>query len=707
MILDYNYNKKKREFELSYITDNGGKAYIVENIDNMPSYVYDENGPLKDAWGRNVSQSYTKEPSKFDLKNHILSFCDKYKKLINKKTLPKLFTFDIETEGKWENGKVVFSEASEAANKILTISLCSSDLNTVVFGLRPLTDIDQEWISGMFTNYLSNVEYFKELNMPMPYFKYIHYENEEAMLKAFVEFVAKVPVLSGWNCIKYDWQYIVNRIKNYYPNINLYSSSGRYGMTKKKYVGKFGEEIMLPMPNHTYIVDMMEIVETDHYVLPIKESYQLDYIAEASMGINKIQYEDTLQHLYERDYKKYVYYNAIDSILVQLIDKKFNTLKNFYILALYCTESIENCISKIKLTEALFYKYFFEHNVPVVYERKETPARAGLLGAYVKIPTPGKYEFPVCNDFASLYPSSIITCNLSIENYIGNFWNLKELSKYTDSSKYIIIGPNVFYNVGTTEHPSLGQQIGKFLDDEALDPYRKDIKNYFVSVNGCVYKNDKDYSFKAIQQQLKDERKTNKYLAKKLDAQVMYDIDHILKGSDFDGHEYDDQMVDAIALLNMDGVKNIRSYKDLLNMPVDRLNLMKNLLQDDIIFYISNEMAIKLLMNSMYGGSSHVSFYWYNMNLANDITGEARNLTLLMEKHLGDFWTNNWYKMTDLHDKLGIKLKPEYVKAMEERDKERELAEKEVFIDEYVEDEDITLNDNGSFDGYEMDTVEW
>ncbi len=65
-------------------------------------------------------------------------------------------------------------------------------------------------------------------------------------------------------------------------------------------------------------------------------------------------------------------------------------------------------------------------------------------------------------------------------------------------------------------------------------------------------------------------------------------------------------------------------------------------------------------MNSGYGGSSHVAFYWFSIELANDITSEAKNLTLLMEKHIPDWFENNWVNDKKLHKKLGITLKKEY-----------------------------------------------
>ena len=62
-------------------------------------------------------------------------------------------------------------------------------------------------------------------------------------------------------------------------------------------------------------------------------------------------------------------------------------------------------------------------------------------------------------------------------------------------------------------------------------------------------------------------------------------------------------------------------------------------------------------MNSAYGGSSHVRFEWFLLPLANDITGEAQNLIHLMESHIPAYIQENWYKMTDVHQRLGITLK--------------------------------------------------
>jgi hypothetical protein len=274
---------------------------------------------------------------------------------------------------------------------------------------------------------------------------------------------------------------------------------------------------------------LIRIEQEDKKVLPMKESMKLDYIASASMGIHKIEYTRSLDDLYNNDYGRYVFYNSIDSLLVQLINYRFKTLDHIYLYALYCNEKIASCFSKIALTESLVYKDFYEQGLKIVYEDKPEPSRSSLIGAYVKKPIPGIHQFVCCNDFASLYPSTIRTCNLSFENYIGVFWDLEKLEKYKiNRSQYVVIGPNVFENEGTDEKPSMGNQVGVFLDEEKLAPYRADTNKYFVSVNGSVYRNEKDYSFRRIQAKLKAARDHDKYLGKKIDATVIYDIDKIL-----------------------------------------------------------------------------------------------------------------------------------------------------------------------------------
>ena len=601
MILDYAYNKGLRKLSISYVTETGQKALLNHNVDRFKSWQENPNGEYMNWNGKPCEIRWEDNPDKFDIKTYIEEMPQSEKTILAGKVAPKLYTWDIEVVSD------EFPEPGDAKYPVVTISVCSPDCNVVILGTRELGNGGEEYLSTNFSKYISKLDYYKKLNLPEPKIIYKKFDRERDMILYFLQnIVANVPVIAGWNSMLFDWQYIQNRCRILDIDLKCCSTNGM--LEYKNYTDMADKKVKLAIPKHTVMLDMMDVIGThDYVVMPIKESMSLDYIASESLGVNKIQYEGTLSDLYYGDYKKYVFYNAIDSVLVQLIDKRFKTLQNIYTQALYCRERIGLSFSKIAVTEALIFNYFYDNGLKVVPNRNKDVERGTLLGAYVRVPTPGKHKYVCCNDFASLYPSTIITCNLSFENFMGSDFTPDEIDRFKEDS------------------------------------------NYFVSVTGQVYKNDKDYAFKVIQSTLKSNRNTSKYLAKGLEAEVVSDIDTILKGDITPRiRRYSEDKIKAMKEIGYE----VANTKDLYN--IEDLNVFKAKLRTEIEFYTSYEQAMKLLGNSMYGGSSHVSCFWYNMALANDITGEARNIIHLMENHIPQYIRENWPYMKDVHKELGI-----------------------------------------------------
>lgn len=661
MILDIVHRKDERILEISYIKENGQKDIIKFNANRMKTYKYDANGAFKNWNGARCSEAWTSNPSKFDIKMFISELEPKYRNILLGKTFPKMYAWDIETD----TPEDVEPDGNQPHFPITTISICNTDLDTIVLGWKPLSEIEQKWVVDEYDKYIDNVPFIKTLGLKKkPRIQYMKFDDEEKMLRYFLEvIVANVPVFAGWNCMNYDWTYIVNRIKIYFPFLSISMSSKTNHTHTERFNDRFTDlSYNLPMPDHTWIVDMMDVIATDYVVMPEKEALNIDYIAHETMGINKLEYTEygSLENLLRKDYPRYVLYNGVDSLLVQLIDKYFKTMLTLYMLGQYCEMKLSATTSKIAMTEAVVFRDFNNHNLKVVWEERN-PVRGRLLGAYVKNPVKGLHRFCCCNDFASLYPSTIVTCNLSFENFIGHFWDEAELAKYSSDKNYILFGPNVYKNLKPdAKQPEIGPKIGTFLDEKALKEYRAHPDKYFVTVNGSVYDNTKDSSFRRIQGVLKKDRNVSKYLSKDLDAHVMSDLEHLMQGRTIERRDYKDNEIQALAEI---GFENIKSSDDLVTYK-ERWDELKTKLSFEIVFHTAKEQSMKILGNSMYGGSSHISFYWYNMDLANDITGEARNLTLMMEKHLSSFWKENWTKMTDWHKKWGIEVDPEKAKKL-------------------------------------------
>lgn len=612
MILDYNFSKKKQQFTISYIKENGSKGLLKYNIGRFKSFYETPDGKYTNWNGKKCDIRWTDKPHKFDIKTFIRELPKKDRDLLLAKYSPRNYSVDIEVQSGEE-----FPDPSIAKFPIYNISIVNDAMECVVLGTRELTPEKEAWISEQYLKYLQTSDFFNRLDLH-PKVRHLKFNNEEEMLTYFLKnIVAKAPVMFGWNFTGFDWLYITNRVRFTFPNIPLPICSCDWTMAQERHMDFRNSHYNLSVPCHTLVVDMMDVIEKDFVVMPIKESLSLDYIgSESPVHLGKVKYEGNLEYLYNIDYPKYVFYNCIDSAIVMLIDKCFGTLKNFEMQALLAEERIKDSFSRIASTESLFWNYWYDNGIKVVPPEKFEGERGELQGAYVRVPTPGKHRYVCCNDFASLYPSSIITTNISVENYMGSILD------------------------------------GQFTEEE-LEEYRKD-PNYFVSVLGSVYKNDKDYAFKVIQLNLKKERAKSKYLSKKLDAIVMLDMEHILKGSQPSTIDYPGDIVNALEEIGYPGINN----SDELRKITDK-ELFKRKLAFEISYLSSKEQAIKILMNSMYGGTSHVAFAWFNLHLANDITGEARNVIHLMERSIPKWFQDNWFKAKELHKKLGIVVKDE------------------------------------------------
>lgn len=74
---------------------------------------------------------------------------------------------------------------------------------------------------------------------------------------------------------------------------------------------------------------------------------------------------------------------------------------------------------------------------------------------------------------------------------------------------------------------SLGRYTIVPWTEQQLEEFRKD-KNYFVSINGNVYKNDKDYAFKRMQKRTLANRDIYKYTGQRIESQLLTEIDRLI-----------------------------------------------------------------------------------------------------------------------------------------------------------------------------------
>ena len=626
MILDRTWNKKEQKLVISYIDKQGNRQFYQKYLHHIKGYEYDDNGEFETWNGRRCNKVYkdTKDytPNEFELLEYMYELPKELNDVMHAQNFPKLYFFDIETEISDE-----FPDPEIAAQKVTAISLVGPDLSCIVYGLHDLSEEQIARFRERYLNWIENNEFAKKIvNGRTPKVLYQYFPTEEKMLEHFFTvIIAKIGCLAGWNVYGFDMLYLTNRLYRLFGKAiatNMIRKSSPTGEIKKySWMDMSNQKKFFMGPAHSIIIDYMEIVKQYDYILRPYESYSLDWVGSHAVNAHKIEYEGTLQDLYEKDPEWYYFYNAIDRCIGELIHYKLKSLESPCAVSSITLVPLQAAFGQVALGTANVFEEFYEQGKKVI-PNDDVKSKVPYEGAFCAC-VPGRYEFCVCDDFASLYPSQVRTCNFSFENIVENK-----------------IGPDSFGRY--TIMPWTQQELEQFKQDP----------NYFVSIMGNVYKNDKDYTFKIVQSKLKNFRNKYKYTGQRIDSQVLVYIDNLINKKDNDVIFSQD----IIDLLQEKFVYLKNPMEDIAKMSEQELIPFRTEIDDLRHEYSLLELGCKVLMNGLYGACANQWFPFFNPNLAADITGECRNLTKTMWHNLEEFFHNTIWERKDLWKQFDFEL---------------------------------------------------
>lgn len=448
MILDI--EQRDRDVIISYYDTKGEvafKQYPVAQYQNW--YVCedkDRNRSLdhKNWDGRSVKLGNGRRYNKFSLTYFLDSLPEKDKEEIFAYNMPKTYFVDIETE-------IVdgFPKAEEAKSRILSFSIITPDHKAIVLGLEDMASDKIQKIEDDTNNY------FKDFDQDWE-FKYHKFNSEYDMVYTFLmKFLPKFPMMTGWNFINYDWQYIVNRCKRLQIDVNEIGMTGSVDRNDSR-------------PLHIGILDYMQLYDKYDRSVKVKESNALDYVSGQVLNVNKIKFTGSLQDLYRDDFVKYIYYNVVDSVLVYYIDQKLKSMEVLLTLANITKMPLYKAASPVAVTESLIARKLSEEGKRIGSETKEDSQKDGqYAGAYVKEPITGYYSGVSAFDFASLYPSIMRQFNISPDAYIEKV-EKHQVAERRKDKKVIVCENGVVYKQETS-------MLKNILGD--LYEQRKDYKN--------------------------------------------------------------------------------------------------------------------------------------------------------------------------------------------------------------------------------------
>ena len=507
MIIDRTWNKRERKMIVSYLDKNGNRAFYTKYFHHFATYENNPNGKYTTWEGKPCEKVFkdtaTYSPNEFDVLEWIYQLPDDIKKEIQAMRFPRVYFSDIETTIGDE-----FPDPEKAEQQIQLISLVGPDLSVMVLGIKALSDEQKEEFRRRYLKYIDDCDFArllckkKKFN-PKVYYQY--FETEEAMLEHwYTRIMPKIGCLAGWNYYRFDWQYMWNRLIRLFGKTKatqLMKAASPVGeMGKISWSEMDGSKYSIPAPLHCMIWDYMELIKKYEFSLRPYESYSLDWVGSHSVNAHKVKYEGTMKECYENDFPLFVYYNAIDSCLNALIHYRFKCIESPCSMATVTGIPAQKALGQVALTTANLFRCFYDEDRHVVWDYDAVErTKVNYEGAFCGC-VPGRWEYSVCDDFASLYPSVVRTCNISMESIITNKVGPDSLGRYTE--------------IPWTE--------------EELDKFRKD-PNYFVSLQGTVYRNDKEYMFAKMQRIQKERRDHFKYLNWEAQGKLMMEVDRLIK----------------------------------------------------------------------------------------------------------------------------------------------------------------------------------
>lgn len=403
-----------RQRDIVYVIerDKTGRRVWQQYKVNWVFYYDDPKGKFRSIYNTPVSRITTSKRSEFEKERRIHSNKNLYESDINPifKCLsenylnsepPKLHTvfFDIETDFDPARG---FAPTTDPFNPVTAISLYLDWLGQLVTLCIPPKHMSIETSQEIASSFENT----------------IICESETQMFNMFFDLIEDADCLSGWNSSGYDIPYLVNRV----TRIMSRDDTRRFCLGDqfpklRKYTRFEKEEETYDLVGRIHM-DYLELYKKYNYEQ--RHSYKLDYIGEMEVGENKVQYEGTLDQLYNKDWKRFLEYNRQDTFLLFKIHNKLKFLDLANSIAHQNTVLLQTVMGSVAMIEQAIINEAHDRGLVVPDKRKvDTDEEPTAAGAYVATPKRGIHEWVGAVDINSLYPSTIRALNMAPETIIG------------------------------------------------------------------------------------------------------------------------------------------------------------------------------------------------------------------------------------------------------------------------------------------------
>jgi DNA polymerase elongation subunit (family B) len=440
-----------------------------------------------------------------------------------------------------------------------------------------------------------------------------HYDTEKEVLIKWKELMNNLnsDIITGYNIFGFDMEYIWQRATELNIMESFTMGFGRLITRKASLVelklssSALGDNILRYIDiDGTVLIDLLKVMQRDQKL----DSYKLDNVASIFLGDNKNDLKP--QEIFDKfkgnseDRCVIAKYCIQDCCLVNRLIHKLKILENNIGMGNVCLVPLNFLFRRgqgIKIF-SLIAKECMERGylIPTIksYSENMEELDSGYEGAVVLEPKEGIYlnEPIVVFDYGSLYPSSMISCNLSHDCYLMD-------------EKYRVEDPNI-------EYKTISYDLYEGVGDKKKKTGEKD----------CVFVQYKDGRKGIIADVLDMLLKQRKNTRKKIEYKTITANDgKLYSGICADrGDSYEVHNIDAKSTILV-SKENIESIKDTYNI-----------FEQDVLDAL--QIAYKVTANSLYGQIGAKTSSIYLKEIAACTTATGRNMIMLAK----DFVERNY-----------------------------------------------------------------
>lgn len=230
-------------------------------------------------------------------------------------------------------------------------------------------------------------------------------QTEESLLDEFLSLIEdrRPDLLSGWNWVDFDHEYILNRLDKFDD-----LSASRMSEIGHSYGYRTAQRID-GLPGF----DMMEAF-CEKMTFSEWRSQRLDYVADEELDVGKVA-DVSVGKEYKENRSRFLAYNIIDTQLLVALDEKHGIHEFYYQLSNLCSIQIYDAFYEMRLVDGFLMSQRIDTEILPMADEQDLDM---IPGGLVLSPAEDVHEWVATFDLKSLYPSIFITLNVSEETLV-------------------------------------------------------------------------------------------------------------------------------------------------------------------------------------------------------------------------------------------------------------------------------------------------